>query len=108
MEMNEEPELTIAIEGEHPPVLRLGGELDLATAPSIRRAVSSAVADETPERVVFDMAGVSFMDSSGLSALLEVAATTPVTVRNPSNAVRRVIETTGLSGVLTLETQAEP
>ena len=47
------------------------------------------------------MAGVSFMDSSGIAVLLEAAqGTDAVLIRRPSNAVRRVIETTGLTEVL--------
>ena len=41
------------------------------------------------------------MDSSGIAVLLEAAQQADsVVIRRPSNAVRRVIETTGLSEVL--------
>jgi hypothetical protein len=43
------------------------------------------------------------MDSSGITVLLQIAARVPyVEVRNPSRVVRRIIETTGIEGVLHL------
>jgi anti-anti-sigma factor len=47
----------------------LDGEIDLATAAEMRRRLFD---DTRAEVVVADFAGVGFMDSSGLRALLEV------------------------------------
>lgn len=51
-------------------IVRLGGDLDLHTAPSFRRAVDEQLRN-FPElkRVVVNMEGVHFIDSSGLGAL---------------------------------------
>lgn len=49
-------------------VLTLEGELDLATADVLTATVTALPSDSTP--VVLDMAGVEFVDSSGLRALL--------------------------------------
>ncbi|MFL5847154.1 MAG: STAS domain-containing protein [Solirubrobacteraceae bacterium] len=47
----------------------LSGELDLATRPSLMTALDEAVSTGTPT-VVVDMRGLSFIDSTGISALL--------------------------------------
>jgi anti-sigma B factor antagonist len=45
------------------------GEVDMATAPQVTSAIESLDRAGSP-RVVVDLAGVSFMDSTGLSALV--------------------------------------
>ena len=82
------------------PVLELAGELDIASVPGVRRAVEAAIADH-PERVVFDLAGVTFMDSSGLSLLvLAIQRVERVEIRRPPPLVTRLVELTGLSSKL--------
>jgi anti-anti-sigma factor len=46
----------------------VSGEVDMATAPQLTSAIES-LAGATVQRVVVDLAAVSFMDSSGISAL---------------------------------------
>lgn len=55
-----------------PPVW-VTGEIDIATAPSLRRALERALPDASG-RVVVDLSGVTFMDCSGLGPLLEAEA----------------------------------
>lgn len=50
-------------------VLRPEGDLDVYTVGSLRDAIGSMIDDATP-RVVVDLDGVPFMDSSGLGALM--------------------------------------
>ena len=50
----------------------LAGQYDISTVTELRRVL---YADTTAAEVVADLSGVSFMDSSGLRALLEVHAT---------------------------------
>jgi anti-sigma B factor antagonist len=45
--------------------LRLSGELDIATAPQLEAAVASALA-RGARRLVIDLSGLQFIDSSGL------------------------------------------
>lgn len=84
---------------------RLEGELDMATAGSLTELLLAASGDDTP--LVLDLSGVSFMDSSGLRALLEGAGLpnegVPVVVKDPSPQVRRVLEITIPDGVPGLE-----
>ncbi len=100
----EEVELDVEVEDEvaSAPTLRLTGELDVATADVVRTALQPLI-DAGPEQVTFHMADVSFMDSSGLSVLLEAASKVSVVVAAPSAAVLRVIETTGLTDVLEVQ-----
>jgi anti-anti-sigma factor len=76
------------------------GELDIATAPSL----GEALARERQERrhVLLDLGGVSFIDSTGLSALLCAQrdyAATGLELRlgaSLSPQVRRLLELTGV------------
>ena len=73
---------------------RLEGELDMATADDLSQIFRDAPSNGDP--IVLDFSGVSFMDSSGLRALLERAGQPtgagPVVIVNPSAQVRRVLE----------------
>lgn len=82
-------------------VLRLAGELDLATAPDVLAAVEAAAGDDG-SRLVLDMSGVSFIDSTGVRTLLEAnrVAGNDLTLLAPSPAVTRVLELTELRGHL--------
>jgi anti-sigma B factor antagonist len=52
-------------------VLTVLGELDVATAPKLRQEIVRLVSEaEGPPRVVVDLAGVDFLDSTGLGVLL--------------------------------------
>ncbi len=53
-------------------LLECRGELDLATGPVLRSKVRSVLEDR-PRRLVIDLCGVGFVDSSGLAVVLEVA-----------------------------------
>ncbi|MBM0275422.1 STAS domain-containing protein [Micromonospora tarensis] len=50
-------------------VLEARGELDMATSPQLRESLQR-LADAGDQHVVLDLAGVGFMDSSGLGALV--------------------------------------
>ena len=53
-------------------LLRIAGELDLATAPLIRDA-AVVLAGSPAEDLVIDMAGVTFIDAAGVGALMTLA-----------------------------------
>jgi anti-anti-sigma factor len=81
-------------------VLVLAGELDSYTAP----ALSEHLGAEPPVEVV-DVAGITFIDSSGLRVLVEAhhartAAGSRLVLRAPSAAVQRLLEISGLAGHL--------
>lgn len=50
-------------------VLSLRGEVDMQSAPQLSQRLTELAA-EAPARVVVDLSGVDFLDSSGLGALL--------------------------------------
>jgi anti-sigma B factor antagonist len=81
------------------------GDVDLANAAKLGEAVSAAV-QRRPHRLIFDLANLRFMDSAGIAVL--VTATTAledVRVRDASPIVSRVIELTGLAGILPTDTR---
>lgn len=60
-------------------VVALRGEIDLANAESIRLAIVELAAEHQPARVVLDLAGVTYMDSSGIELLFLLARAVPGT-----------------------------
>ena len=85
------------------PIIKLTGEIDLSNADKVRAAIDPTVSS-APERIVFDLSGLDFLDSSGIALLLYVAAKTgTVQIQNPSEIVRRIIEVTGLSEILHMD-----
>ena len=85
------------------PVVAVSGELDISNAATLEATVA-ALAAERPERLSFDLSGLRYMDSAGIAVLLDAAARVgAVRLRDPSPAVRRVVELTGLTEVLPLE-----
>jgi anti-sigma B factor antagonist len=50
-------------------VLRLNGELDLASVPLLESTVQSSTLDD-PATIVLDLRGLEFIDSTGLRAIL--------------------------------------
>ena len=81
--------------------LRLVGEIDMATAPSLQEALLVALAAGRP--VTVDMKDVTFIDSSGLkvivSSVAETAASHPLTLKDPSAVVRRALEVFGMEQI---------
>jgi anti-sigma B factor antagonist len=80
------------------------GELDMATAPALRTALEAA-ANLSVERLVVTLRDVSFLDSTGLGALvhgwrLASEKGVTLTVREPSPTVRRILDITGLDHLL--------
>ncbi|WP_113704485.1 STAS domain-containing protein [Nonomuraea lactucae] len=81
-------------------VVAVEGELDLFTAPFLRDEVRDAIKQDSP-RLVLDLQQLSFMDSSGLSVLIEAwrLATSEgggVSLAAPQAPVARILRTTGL------------
>lgn len=50
-------------------VIRLGGEVDMSWSQDVRRAVLDALGKSS--KVAVNLAGVSYIDSSGIAALVE-------------------------------------
>jgi anti-sigma B factor antagonist len=87
--------------------MELRGELDIGTAPALEQAVQRALDDGSRE-IVLDLGGTTFLDSSGLGALIRAARAVDarqgsMTVLSPHGSeARLVIEISRTSGVLGL------
>jgi anti-sigma B factor antagonist len=91
--------------------IALNGEVDMAGAPALADAFDE-IMNSTPRAIVVDLAGLSFIDSSGIRCLLNAAraaktAECRFVVTSPTPTVLRVLEITGSAGVL-LDGEANP
>lgn len=88
----------------------LRGELDLATAASLRSCLGPLVQqDPAPARLVLDLRDLTFLDASGISAVLTVQRALArrggqLVLRSPSRLVRRVVKVLDLEQLLPMET----
>jgi anti-anti-sigma factor len=90
--------------------VRLHGELDLAVADCLAELLASVHDVEAP--VTVDLADVSFLDTSGIEPLVELARDRhdqllpPVRIGACSPQARRVLDLTGLRGTPDLDVAA--
>ena len=93
-------------------VVRVSGELDIATTPMLRDDLAAAI-DAGKQRLVIDLTAVRFIDSVALATIVHVGQRlAPVgkmaLVVDPASYVMLVLESTGLANVLDLgETLAD-
>jgi anti-sigma B factor antagonist len=92
---------------DHAVVLEVRGDLDMATRPALARRIDD-VLDTTPPRLVVDLAGLAFIDSSGIDALVTARARAekvgvPFALASPSRACRRILDITGVADLFTIE-----
>jgi|SRR5665213_1333414 len=84
-------------------VISLAGELDASQIERISLQLNELLTRE-PEKIVFDMGGLTFMDSTGIGLMIQTKrSVSDFEIQNAGSAVRRVIEATGLSAELGLE-----
>jgi anti-anti-sigma factor len=87
--------------------LRLAGEIDLDTAPRLRRAMGACLR-QRPSAIHLDIADVAFCDCAGLNALLWARAQADdapaaFDLRGPAQpSVARLLDLTGTAAVLGL------
>ena len=87
--------------------LLLAGELDIASAPILEATIAS-LCDNGTTRIVLDLRDLTFMDSTGLRALLAAdrlcaANGQTFSLAGASPPVQRLFELTGVSGALQFE-----
>ena len=90
--------------GSRAVALRIDGRLNMVAAPRVRAAVEDVVRDGA-NRVVIDLSDVTFMDSSGLGALIAGLKTTrqaggDLRIAAPAEQVAAVLKLTNLDRVL--------
>jgi anti-sigma B factor antagonist len=83
-------------------ILTVRGEIDFSNADEISRGIQDAVSDWSPQAVQLDLKDATFIDSTGLGALIEgyratVSGNCRCAVVNPTACFRRVLVITGLS-----------
>jgi len=86
-------------------VVRPSGELDLGVADYLRGALEEALNQEQVRNIVFNLAGVSFVDSSGLGVLLGRYKRVSrnggkVFIVSPQPQVRRILDLSGLLRIM--------
>lgn len=87
-------------------VVAIAGEIDLYTAPRLQ-AEFTRLLETGPDRVVIDMSGVEFCDSTGMNVLLSALKRLRerggiLEVAAPRPAVRKILQVTGLDSVFTV------
>lgn len=83
-------------------VLLVTGSLDLDSRGKLLDAGHAAVRRDGCNGLVLDLSGVSFVDSTGIGAFVELASEaedngSTFEIRNPSPRVGRLLEVTGLA-----------
>jgi anti-sigma B factor antagonist len=83
-------------------LLRLGGELDIATTDELEAALGPLIDDGT-RRIVVDASSLEFADSSAIALLVRLAnALEEVEIRQPPQLLAEVITRMGLAERLRL------
>jgi anti-sigma B factor antagonist len=102
------PEFAVAVDdaGSGERTLRPTGELDIGTAPKLERALLEG--REPGDRVVLDLAGLEFIDSTGLRVIVHAVSAAAdggweLRLRHGRRAVRRVFEISGVADALPFE-----
>lgn len=85
-------------------VVMPSGRLDIAGAPTLKAAIGELVKDYSTPRLVIDMEGVSFVDSTGLGSVIAAlklvkGSKGDLRLAAPNQQVRVVLELTTLDRV---------
>lgn len=86
----------------------LSGEIDHHSAADLRERIDEAIGAITPQRVILDFRGVTFMDSSGIGLvmgrykLLEGTGAV-LELRGLSSPVKRVMRLAGLDRIAVMD-----
>jgi len=104
-------DITVKDLGDGVAVLQLDGRLNMVTASCLRDHVGSAVASGQ-NRIAVDLAGIEFIDSSGLGALINGLKTArqaggDLRIAAPNDQVKLVLQLTNMQRLLTAYDSAE-
>lgn len=93
-------------------VVSLSGELDHHGVAAIRDDIDASLFSFKPKRLVFDLGGVEFMDSSGLGLILGRYARTsalgiPIIIRRPSARHKRLLCMAEMQKIVKIEEREE-
>ena len=98
--------VSIGAENENETVVKVVGELDLATAPRLREALVD-LSKKGARRVTVDLADMEFIDSTGLSVLMAAWKRMrenggDLALQSPSASAMKVFEITGATRLFTI------
>lgn len=87
-------------------VLTVRGEVNMSSSPELRRALQR-VLQERPRRLIVDLAGVTYIDSSGMATLVEALQHTrkmeaEMVLRGMRERIRAVFRLARLDEVFTI------
>lgn len=85
-------------------VISVSGELDASTCPKLKRSLNDMIEDQGQLAVDLDLAGLQFIDSSGIQLLVDAhrrleAKGGSLTLRSPTSHTLRVLGICGLDKV---------
>jgi anti-sigma B factor antagonist len=88
-------------------VLSVRGEIDLYTVPRLHEELAAALSGGGPVRLVVDMSGVEFCDSTGMNVLLAAHRKAreqggELELAGPRPTVKKILQVTGLEAVFTV------
>jgi anti-sigma B factor antagonist len=100
-----ELKVTTRSQGDHT-VISVMGEIDLYTAPRLQSELMTAL-NAGKVRLIVDMSGVEFCDSTGINVLLAAHRHArerggELQLAGPGSATRKVLQVTGLESVFTV------
>ena len=89
-------------------LLELSGEIDHHSARNAMREMELAVDAALPKKLVLDMTGVTFMDSSGIALILRSQQRMQlmegsVVLRNVPEQARRVLDAAGIGRLVSIQ-----
>lgn len=89
-------------------VVFIKGDIDHHFAAKIRNEIDMLIVQLAPERLILDLEGVTFMDSSGLGLVLgrytkARAAGIGFSVVNCDNRITRIFEMAGMERIIKIE-----
>jgi anti-sigma B factor antagonist len=93
-------------------VVTVTGDVDVATCAALRDSLLQVIAGENFRGLVVNLAGVSFIDSTGIGVLVGVWRRTKATdgdlaLASPSRQAQSVLDATGLTKVLSIYRREE-
>ena len=89
-------------------LIRLDGEIDHHGAVGIRIELDEMIFEKRPQKVILDLSGISFMDSSGLGLIMgrytllkDFGGT--LTLKDPTQAILKILKLAGMEKVIKIE-----
>lgn len=88
-------------------VVRVSGEIDHHSAVSVRAGIDRYLMEERPQKVMLELSGVDFMDSSGLGLMMGRLALVKqyggsLSILNPSPAVLKIMKLAGMERMVSV------